>query len=176
MLNEKTEKTEKVIHLMVTSQCLRNCKYCCNKQYDLNSIPYVTDEELKKCKVLCITGGEPFSFTNPNEFAIFYKRRYPNIEKVYVYTNAKELKDYLDKYNPTVENWKIDGLNVSIKHNLDRECFSQIKDNPLIKSMKHNPLYVYEELYPEDSGNFTVKLRKWQKEFVPADDSIFRKI
>ena len=33
-----------------------------------------------------------------------------------------------------------------------------------------------EELYPEDSGNFTVKLRKWQKEFVPADDSIFRKI
>lgn len=46
-LNPRTEKTKKVMHLMVTSLCDRDCKYCCNKQYDLNSIPYATDEELR---------------------------------------------------------------------------------------------------------------------------------
>ena len=43
-LNDRTDKTKGIIHLMVTSLCDRNCPYCCNKQYDLNDIPYVTDE------------------------------------------------------------------------------------------------------------------------------------
>lgn len=30
-LNSRTEKTKKVMHLMVTSLCDRDCKYCCNK-------------------------------------------------------------------------------------------------------------------------------------------------
>ena len=52
---------------MVTSLCNRDCKYCCNKQYDLNDIPYVTDEELREAETLCITGGEPFAFTKPGD-------------------------------------------------------------------------------------------------------------
>lgn len=34
-LNPKTDATKKVIHLMVTPLCNRNCRYCCNKQYDI---------------------------------------------------------------------------------------------------------------------------------------------
>ena len=56
MLNEYNEKTKGIIHLLVTSLCNRICEFCCNKQYDLNSIPYVTDEELKNCHTLCLTG------------------------------------------------------------------------------------------------------------------------
>ncbi len=59
-LNPKTDATKKVIHLMVTPLCNRNCRYCCNKQYDINDISYVTDEELREAEVLCLTGGEPF--------------------------------------------------------------------------------------------------------------------
>jgi MoaA/NifB/PqqE/SkfB family radical SAM enzyme len=79
---------KKIIHIMVTSLCKRNCEYCCNKQYDLNDIPYVTDEELRNAHTLLLTGGELFAFANPPEIAQYYKSRYPNIKAVYVYSNA----------------------------------------------------------------------------------------
>lgn len=59
-LNPRTEKTKKVMHLMVTSLCDRDCKYCCNKQYDLNSIPYATDEELREVETLWSHGRRAF--------------------------------------------------------------------------------------------------------------------
>lgn len=174
MLNEKNERTEKVIHLMVTSLCRRNCKYCCNKQYDLNDVPYVTDKELKKCHILCITGGEPFAFTNPNDIAFYYKQKYLNIRKVYVYTNAVELVWYLANHHDTL--CSIDGINVSIKTEADRKVFKSLVSNPLMNHMKDNQLYVFDNLFPDDTTGFKVIERQWQPEFVPADDSIFRKI
>ena len=33
-LNEKTERTEKIIHLAITTLCDRKCKYCCNNCKD----------------------------------------------------------------------------------------------------------------------------------------------
>lgn len=107
VLNVKTDITKKIIHLMVTPLCNRNCKYCCNKQYDINNIPYVTDEELREAEVLCLTGGEPFLFTNPCWIARYYKKRYSNIKRIYVYTNAKELYLWLAGYN--------------LIHNIDRK-------------------------------------------------------
>lgn len=41
-LNDKNENTKKIIHIMVTTLCNRNCKFCCNKMYNLNDIPYVS--------------------------------------------------------------------------------------------------------------------------------------
>ena len=85
----------KTLHLMVTPLCNRNCKYCCNKQYTLSDIPIVTDKELKETEILCLTGGEPFAFTDPCAIAQYYKRKYSNIKSVFVYTNAMELAKYL---------------------------------------------------------------------------------
>lgn len=39
-----------VIHLMMNSQCTNRCADCCNNQYDLNTVPVVTVEELKAAK------------------------------------------------------------------------------------------------------------------------------
>lgn len=172
MLNEYNQNTSGVIHLMVTSLCNRNCKFCCNKQYDLKSIPYVTDDELKNCHTLCITGGEPFLFTDPSAIAKYYKKRYNNIKKVYVYTNAIELKDYLVKHNLSY----IDGVDVSIKNRDDLMAFDTIIHNCSIKSLKDNRLYVFDNLKPDIIGNFQIIERKWQKDFKPANDSIFRRI
>ena len=61
ILNERNENTKGVIHLLTTTLCNRDCKYCCNKQYDMNEILYVTDSELREAHTLCLTGGEPFS-------------------------------------------------------------------------------------------------------------------
>lgn len=174
MLNEKNEYTEKVIHLMVTSLCKRDCPYCCNKQYDLNSIPYVTDEELSRCHTLCITGGEPFAFANPSEIAKYYKEKYKNIKNVYVYTNAYELYNYMNIHNGSI--YSIDGLNISIKDKRDLVVFDHMLYTITASSKLSNRLYVFNDLMPKNTEGVNIIKREWQKEFVPADDSIFRKI
>ena len=172
-LNEKTQKTEKIIHLMVTSLCNRNCKYCCNKQYDLKDVPYVTDEELKKAEILCLTGGEPFAYANPCEIASYYKHKYKNIKNIYVYTNAVELAKYL--MHNEIRN--IDGISVSIKNDSDVLAFDYfIKVRKDICKLKSNRLYVFDNLYTEETQGFTVIHREWQPDFKPADDSIFRRV
>lgn len=172
-LNEKNKKTEKIIHLMITSICKRNCKYCCNKQYDLSTIPIVTDSELQNSHTLCLTGGEPFAFSNPCEIALYYKRKYKNIKNIYVYTNAYEFAEYLE--SNSIGN--IDGVNVSIKTKEDVIAFNQnIKDRDDIKNLKSNILYVFDNLYTEAVTGFVIKHREWQSDFKPANDSIFRRI
>ena len=173
ILNAKTELTEKIIHIMVTTLCNRNCRYCCNKQYDLNDIQQVTEEELKNAHTICITGGEPFLYIEPNQIAKYYKTHYPNIKNIYVYTNALELADYLTQHTNTLE--YIDGVNVSIKNVKDKNKFDIIVQDNRIKSMKSNLVYVFNDLFPKITDNFTVFSRKWQKDFIPAPDSIFRR-
>lgn len=173
-LNDKNEKTEEIIHLMVTSLCDRDCPDCCNKQYDLNNIPYVTDEELKNANTLCITGGEPFKFSNPNEIARYYRIKYPNIKNVYVYTNAIELVEYILREKHLEY---IDGVSVSIKNKVDAFTFkSYIATDKRITKLPSNRLYVFNNLFDEEVEGFTVIQREWQKEFVPANNSIFRKV
>lgn len=178
-LNKKTELTEKTIHLMVTSLCERDCRFCCNKQYSISDIPFVTDGELKNAEVLCLTGGEPFTFTNPCEIARYYKENYPNIKRIYVYTNASELADWIIKYNRMHSNIgsQIDGLNISLKTPRDVKAFqSLIENNSDICSLQNNRLYVFNNLYSENPKGFEVINREWQKDFKPAADSIFRRL
>lgn len=183
-LNEKTNKTEKVIHLMVTSLCDRNCPYCCNMQYDLNSIPYVTDEELRKADTICITGGEPFKYANPSNIVYYYRRKYPNIKKFYVYTNALEFCQYIKTehiIDAMLSLVCIDGLDISIKNELDKEAFVKMMEDEYLKRILreknfNNRLYVFDNLYEGNPDGFTVIHREWQEDFVPCDDSIFRRV
>lgn len=126
------------IHILVTSLCNRDCKYCCNKQYDLNDVPYVTDAELKKAKRLFLTGGEPFAYSNPAAIAHYYKRKYKNIERIYVYTNAFELGSYLIRNALRSDNLlkSIDGVSVSIKNENDSRSAIRAAAGP-------NPAYYY---------------------------------
>ncbi len=183
-LNPRTEKTKKVMHLMVTSLCDRDCKYCCNKQYDLNSIPYATDEELREVETLCLTGGEPFAYTKPNAIAYHYKHKYPNIMRVIVYTNACELWLPLITNHAPLGN--IDGLNISIKNLGDYQVLDDIIRNKEVCSLPLNRIYVFgDRLYEKTNsllteydklGRFRVIRREWQEDFKPADDSIFRRV
>lgn len=174
ILNELNERTKKIVHIMITTICNRKCKYCCNNQYDLNDIPYATDEELRNAETVCLTGGEPFQFANPCEIANQLKRKYPNIKNVYVYTNALELANYLLEGKKI---YSIDGVNVSIKVPYDATMFEKIiATNPTITSLSSNLLYVFDNLYNKNPIGFTVFQREWQEDFKPADDSIFRKL
>lgn len=184
-LNDKTDKTKGVIHLMVTSLCDRNCPHCCNKQYDLNDIPYVTDEELKEAHTVFITGGEPFIYSNPPQIARRLKNKYRNINKVYIYTNAYELEKWIGIYdvNGIIElrNF-IDGLNISIKNELDRYSICRLLNNDsfmfcIDNSLGRNRIYDFVGVdNTELVKHFNYFKREWQEDFKAADDSIFRKV
>ncbi len=183
-LNERNENTKGIIHLLVTPLCDRNCAYCCNKQYDLKDIPIVTDEELREAHTLLLTGGEPFKYSNPPVIAHYYKKHYPNIQKIYAYTNANELLNYLDYayYDDFIYDYEenrpnIDGVSVSIKNEVDKEAFDELITRSTINKLSSNRLYVFDKkLIPDNLGNFTLIHRKWQKDFEPASDSIFRRL
>jgi len=165
------------IHLMVTDKCYRKCKYCCNKQYDINSIPYATDDELKHAKNIYITGGEPFIFSSPSLIARDLKWNYSNIKNVIVYTNAFELSLYLKYVDKPFE--YIDGLDISIKNFKDKVYFRhELRENSAIQNLSHNRIYVFDNLitdFDTRGTNFEYIEREWQKNFTPADDSIFRR-
>lgn len=169
-----------VLHLMITDQCDRNCKYCCNKQYDVNSIPFATQEDFKSVDTVCLTGGEPFKYEEPCYIAGGLKNDYPNIKNIYVYTNAVELLEYLheeDKFPlESSEFSNLDGLSVSIKNLMDLQVFQEFVDHPLVKCLKSNLLYVFDNLFPEYVGNFKAINREWQEDFKPAKNTIFRRL
>ena len=177
VLNEKTEETVKKIHLLTTRLCSRNCPNCCNLLYTDDIVPFVSDEELKQCKELFLTGGEPFQFTNPNEIAKWFKNKYQNIEKVIVYSNVTEFKNYL-WFGGQIDN--IDGISISIKNKQDVEDFKYIIRHSEVDKMKYNRVYVFNKLLPENYETLSFKRfdRKWQTldEYLPAPDSIFRRM
>lgn len=176
MLNERNEKTKMVIHLLVTDLCARDCPHCCNKQYDVKDIPIVTDEELMECHTVCLTGGEPILFADPNAISELLKRGYGNIKAVYLYANAFELFLRLSKGYQTRF---IDGFSVSIKNDRDLEAFRLLqKRYGSVFDGKSNRVYVFDGLLAENEAgpSFRFVKREWQEDFVPADDSIFRKL
>lgn len=188
-LNEYNDQTKKNIHIMVTNLCLRDCPHCCNKQYNISDIPVVTDAELREAETIFLTGGEPFMFTNPSRIATWYKDHYPNIKKVIVYTNAKELQIYCRQRNGRNPFWDIDGLDISVKTAHDYKALQSLFDGDArlpIYRLKHSRIYnfltdayfySFDFLYKQlDIANVEIIKRSWQTEFEPANDSIFRRM
>lgn len=72
----------KKLRLLFTELCNRNCKGCCNKDWDLYLLPKVTHWNYDE---ILITGGEPFLF---GERLIFFLKalRIATNAKIYIYT------------------------------------------------------------------------------------------
>ena len=150
ILNTKNDFTKETIHLMITNKCNRRCPDCCNNQYNISDIPIVTSQELAEAK------------------NVYF------IKEVIVYTNALELYQYLNKNNL----FAIDGLTISIKNSLDAFVFnSYLSKDSRILSLDSNRLYVFEGFENIECPDSIEKMiRTWQKEFVAAPDSIFRRV
>ena len=174
ILNSKTAITEKIIHLMITAKCNRKCPHCCNNFYSINAIDVVTDEEFKRAEWVFLTGGEPFAYADPCMTAYEIKRKYPNIKRVFVYTNAIELGDYLKNGHLH----SIDGLTISIKCKGDKVAFENIiVNNAEVLNLYSNRLYVFDGFEDTKCPSSIIKSpRKWQVEFTASPDSIFRRI
>ena len=162
------------LHLVVTTICDRDCKYCCNNKYDIANLPYATDEDFQWADMLCLTGGEPFEYSNPCNLARHYREKYQNLKAVLVYTNAKELLDYLDQGGQIHD---IDGVSISIKDKVDLACFEHnLSSNEELLKLNMNRVYDFTgKVDPIKYQNFNVILREWQKDFIPAKNCLFKR-
>ena len=158
------------LHLVVTTLCDRHCKYCCNNKYDIQNLEYATDDDFRAADMLCLTGGEPFVYANPCNLAKRYRKTYPNLKSIVVYTNARELWHYL--YYDGGKIHDIDGLNISCKNKSDVDYLKLIFNNPDVINLPMNMVYDFTGLV--ESGSKVIK-REWQENFVPAPDCLFKR-
>ena len=174
-----------VLHLMVNNECTNDCPLCCNKQYDVGKIPVVTVEELKQTETICITGGEPFLSKNLISFLENLFKSYVSIKNCIIYTSggllgAINLKHLLQIQRVQCVNI---GLSIGPKSLGDRNNLRFKSDiiNNNLQYLATNRLYCFTEAdkkvseYYKDS-NIDIIDRKWQKDFIPAPNTIFRRL
>lgn len=182
--------TNPVLHLMVNNTCTNNCPMCCNKQYNVDDIPVVTVEELRNTETVCFTGGQPL--LNLDSFSMFcdcIERNYPNIKTGYVYMNGAELSSFynidatrtkkLFEHFPC--NTKVSyGLTISPKCNKDWDAIRDFR--PYMKAWKSNRIYCFSDKDVANVeavfniGEIEIVRREWQSNFVPAPNTIFRRL
>ena len=80
----------KKIRLIITKDCPNNCLKCCNKNFDLDSLPIVKDYD---CDELIITGGEPMIRSDFEECVHYFKEKDCKTELV-LSTNATLIDEF----------------------------------------------------------------------------------
>lgn len=180
-----------IIHLMINRFCVNSCPLCCNKQYDLDTVPVATVEELKAAHTVMLTGGEPFYVQGIAEICSHLRHDYPNVKQLYIYTSGRFMFAYNDVINrPYFYHPYIDGINFSPKSRWDYdaikgmltngnfalEFFSHVHSNRIILMPNDFMTREEQEEYIESlplkglafyGANFEVEYREWQKEFKP---------
>ena len=140
-----------IIHLYVINECGKKCPMCCNNLYDIDAIPVVTVAELKSANTVCLTGGDPFLYSELYKFIDRLRGQYPNIKNLYAYASGHALYNYLNL------NWfeigKLDGVSIAPK---------DVSDWVSLKNI--------------DLSMFTILGRKWDKEFHTPENEIFRRL
>ena len=141
---------EQIYHILIKKECGHNCPKCCNKLYDLDTLPSITGEQLRAAHTVCLTGGEPFALgAHPLiKLCENLRKQYPNIQKIYIYTSG----NYFDEM--TAYDWHrmskaIDGLNVSPKNEFDWGAFYDLTQTAAWFDMLSEPrlsnrLYVFD--------------------------------
>lgn len=183
------ENEIKEIHLFLLEKCDHTCKLCCNKQYEIDSIPVITVDELKQAETILFTGGEPFLVGNRlTELAKRIKTQYSNIKNIYAYTSGAALLEYLTDNLLHLESVLsyLDGVSIAPKNKYDIACLEALffRYNRLLNNLRSNRIYMFPEfkdkieiIYNSTSELNHIDLidREWQETFEPGH-GVFRRL
>jgi hypothetical protein len=178
-MNKEEKSMLKSLRLLLFSECNRNCDGCCNKDWDLDSLPVVNS--FHGYDEIILTGGEPM--LHPG-FVIktIEKIRKQSKAKIYVYT--AKIDSVLDIYN--VVCWA-DGITVTLHDTNDVKNFIEL-NNFLLKMWidgfisKHTQsfrLNVFEgvDISGEDLSLWIVKSNiKWIKNCPLPENEVFMRL
>lgn len=179
------------IHLMINRRCGNSCPLCCNRQYDLETVPVATVEELKAAHTVMLTGGEPFVVPGIVDFCSHLRFDYPNIKQLYVYTSGCEMFCYDElSFDPSYFSLNVDGINFSPKIEIDYKAikkmltkksfaldfFHFVPNNRIILMPNDFMTREQQEEYIKSlpleglafyGAKFEVEYREWKEEFQP---------
>lgn len=169
----------KKLRLLVTKNCPKNCAGCCNKDWDLGSLPVV--EHFNYDEII-LTGGEPFhpsAYKKTVGTIYFLKEVMPNDNrKVYIYTtDAWSIYDCLEL---------VDGFTLTLHE--QKDVYNFVAANDAIKDyLEEHPLFkcslrlhIFKGIVlPEDIDltNWKVKDNiEWIKNCPLPEDEEFRRL
>lgn len=120
------EKRVKKLRLLITEKCNRNCKKCCNRQWDLKKLPIC--EDYSSFDQILLTGSEPMLIPQIVRYIIL-KIRAINQCPIYLYT-AK-----VDKIQSVLSTlFFVDGLTLTLHEQKDVKPFLRL--NSCRKSLR----------------------------------------
>lgn len=147
-------KVTKKLRLLVTKVCDRRCPGCCNKDYDLDNLPKITD--FHGWDEIMITGGEPLLF--PEQLRKFVKELdsvKDNETKLYLYTASMNL----------ITNWEwiitwFDGVQLTI-HDLSQEEIDYFNNTVLLHRRFTLPRTLRLSVFPELKYPILIRPKLW---------------
>jgi hypothetical protein len=109
------------LRLLLSEECNRKCKGCCNKDWNLDQLPVCID--YSQYSEILITGGEPLLNITKVLRCIKNIRQANPIAKIYVYTAWRER--YIDIFN--IIN-SADGITLTLHTKKDIQAFIEINN------------------------------------------------
>lgn len=169
MVNKNNSKSNK-LRLLLFPECNRSCEGCCNKQWDLNSIPKC--EDFSEYSTIMLTGGEPMLRPEIIIDTIVKIREQNENAKIILYTAMVE---GLSRVIPF-----LDGLTLTLHDPLDIKPF-EIFDQSMIGSSKFSlRLNVFEEVNYHDiscKNNWQIKNNiQWIENCPLPEDEVFMRL
>lgn len=175
----------KKLRLLVTKECHNNCPKCCNKLYDLDSIPVIDRFDYDE---VCITGGEPMlDLPKVVKIAEMFKTAATIL--------GKEVKVYL--YTARITNGQlnlmmmcrvIDGICVT-PHSEEDIIYFKVLNTLMLETLNLVPSYyenlslrlnlfadVKEQLHGEDLSLWKIKDMEWLDDCPVPEGEDFRRV
>ena len=108
------------LRLLITDKCDRSCEGCCNKQWDLQSLPVAGG--FSKYDMIMLTGGEPMLFPSIIKSVVREIRVTNKDAPIIVYTaKVDEIDGFFDVY------YHVDGFTVTLHEQKDVEPWYYIR-------------------------------------------------
>jgi hypothetical protein len=162
----------KKARVIVTYDCDRDCRGCCNKNWKYD--PPKPIKSFKGFSEVIITGGEPLLFPRKLGTLITQIRKENSEAKIFVYTSATELPWLIKGLSQFV-----DGLCLTLHDKLDVSYFNEFQIYNTFsffrgKSMRLN---IFRRIdYPFNTSGWKVKANiRWKKDCpLPKDETLYR--
>lgn len=169
----------KKLRLLFTPDCNRNCKKCCNKDWDLEKLPKVTS--FYQYDEIIITGGEPLLY--PERLIGFLQAvRLVSSAKIYLYTAITVRERTFKPIYDVIQH--VDGVSITLHNqndvnNLYHVVYS-IKNDALTakafmnKSIRLN-VFKGIDISIIDTFDWTIKYIEWKDDCpLPANEEFKR--
>ena len=188
---DKSGADNRVIHLIINKFRGSIFPFCCKNQYDLDTVPVATVEDLKAAHTVMLTGGEPFVVPGIIDFCSHLRFDYPNIKQLYVCTSGYVMSCHDElAFDPYSFSRHVNGIYFSPKIEIDYkaikqmltkksfalEFFNLVRSNRIILMpngfmTREQQEKDIERLALKDLAvygtKFEVEYREWQEEFKP---------